>query len=117
MVVRVLAYEPDLLFSSKIESAGKQFGVEVRVATNMKDVLQVLGQSLPDILLVNLDALRERNESLNELAKQKCRMVGYYSHMEEDSAKEATRAGFEVVVPRRSFAVKLHDILATVTLG
>jgi DNA-binding response OmpR family regulator len=117
MVVRVLAYEPDLLFSSRIESTGKKFGIQVTVATDMKEVLQILDQNLPDILLVNLDTTRERNESLNELeAKGKCRMIGYYSHMEEDSAREATRAGFEVV-PRRSFAVKLHDILATVTSG
>jgi len=115
MAAVVLVYEPDLFFSSRIESAGKKFGLEVKTATNMNELRERLKERSPKLLLVNLDALDEREESLAELVSLgSCRLLGYYSHVQTESAEKALTRGFESVIPRRAFAVKLSEIFAQV---
>jgi len=114
----VLVYEPDLFFSSRIESAGRKFGLEVITITNMNDLRERLKEGLPKLLLVNLDALDERDEFLEGLVSSgSCRLLGYYSHVQVDSAEKALKRGFESVIPRRAFVVKLSEIFAQVSLG
>ncbi len=116
MTSLVLVYEPDLLFSSRIESVGAKFGLEVRTVTTANALREGLKGVLPKLLLVNLDALDERHESLKELVSPgSCRLLGYYSHVDAESAEEALRSGFELVIPRRAFAVKLNEIFAKVS--
>jgi hypothetical protein len=118
MATVVLVYEPDLLFSSRIESAGKRFGVEVNTITNMNDLRERLKNGLPKLLLVNIDALEERHESLAGLSPTgSCRLLGYYSHVQAESAEKALKCGFEIVIPRRAFAIKLGEIFAQVSSG
>lgn len=118
MAELVLVYEPDLFFSSRIESAGKRFGLEVNTVTNLNELREKLKEGLPKLLLVNLDALEERHESLAGLVSSgSCRLLGYYSHVQAESAEKALRSGFESVIPRRAFAVKLSEIFSGVSLG
>jgi hypothetical protein len=118
MAAVVLVYEPDLFFSSRIESAGKRFGLEVNTVTIMNELRERLKEGLPKLLLVNLDALEERRESLAWLVSPRsCRLLGYYSHVHTDSSDKALKSGFESVIPRRTFAVKLSEIFAQVGLG
>jgi hypothetical protein len=117
MVALILAYEPDLLFSSKIENVGRRLGLNVEIVTSMVELHRILKQSSPEVMLVNLDALKERHESFTELASSGgSRVVGYYSHVDAKCAEEAVAAGFELI-PRRTFAVKVYDILAGVRSG
>jgi len=111
----VLVYEPDLFFSSRIENAGKRFGLEVYTVTNMNELCERVKEGLFKLLLANLDALEERHESLTGLVTGSCRLVGYYSHVQADSAEKALRSGFETVIPRRALTVKLSEILAEVS--
>ena len=116
MAAVVLVYEPDLFFSSRIKSAGERFGLEVYTATNMNELRERLKERSPKLLLVNLDSLEERHESLAGLVVTgSCRLVGYYSHVQADSAEKALRSGFETVIPRRALTVKLSEIFAEVS--
>jgi len=118
MVTLVFLYEPDLFFSSRIESAGARFGLEVKTMVTLNALEVALKGGLPKLLIVNLDVLEERGESLAGLVSPGgCRLVGYYSHVDAKSAGGALRAGFEVVVPRRAFAVKLNEIFAELGSG
>ena len=118
MVVQVLAYEPDLMFSSRIESAARKLGLEVKVASNIAELNLVVKESVPKVMLVNLDAVKERGESCAELVRvAKSKIIGYYSHLDSKFAEEALAAGFEFVIPRRAFAVEVHDILSTAGSG
>jgi hypothetical protein len=115
MAALVLIYEPDMFFSSRIESAGKKFGLEVKTITNMNELHERLKEGLPKLLLVNLDALDERDELLAGLVSPgSCRLLGYYSHVQTESAEKALKRGFESVIPRRAFVVKLSEIFAQV---
>jgi hypothetical protein len=119
MAELVLVYEPDLFFSSRIESVGKRFGLEVNTVTNMNELREKLKEGLPKLLLVNLDALEERHESslAGLVSPGSCRLLGYYSHVQAESAEKALKRGFESVIPRRAFAVKLSEIFSEVSLG
>jgi len=118
MAVLVFLYEPDLFFSSRIESAGKRFGLEVKTMITINALEAALKGGLPKLLLVNLDILEERHESLTELVSPgSCKLLGYYSHVDVEFAAEALRSGFEVVIPRRALAVKLNEIFAEVSSG
>ena len=114
----VLVYEPDLLFSSRIESAGEKFGLKVNTITNTIELRERLMEGLPKLLLVNLDALEEQDESLAGLVQHGgCRLIGYYSHAQAESAEKALKRGFEIVVPRRAIAVILGEIFAQISSG
>jgi hypothetical protein len=109
---KVLVFEPDLLFSSRIESVGSKLGLDVKVAVSLNELKQGLSESVPRMLLVNLDALGVRPKSLVGLVRGGCRLIGYYSHVDSKLAKEALADGFEMVIPRRALADRLGEIFA-----
>jgi len=114
----VLIYEPDLFFSSRIESAGEKFDLKVKTISNMNELRERLKKGLPKLLLVNIDALEEQDESLEGLVPNgSCKLIGYYSHAQAESAEKALKRGFEIVIPRRAFAVKLGEIFAQISSG
>ncbi len=110
---QIIAYEPDLLFSSKIESAAAKFALEVKVTGDLDELLRELRKTVPEIVFVNLDKAEGNLAALEEYArKSACQVVGYYSHVNTKLAEEARRIGFDSVVSRGVFAAKLDQTLA-----
>jgi ActR/RegA family two-component response regulator len=112
MVRNALVFDPDLFFSSRIEAACRRHGLAVRVATTVDELQVQLNDSPPRVLLVNLDALNGADNIPVRSLHGSCRLIGYYSHVDSDLAKDALDRGFEVVVPRRTFMERLSGILA-----
>ena len=84
----------------------------------MNELRVRLKEGLPKLLLVDLDALEGQDGLLAGLVSQgSCRLIGYYSHVQTESAEKALKRGFEIVIPRRAFAVKLREIFAQVSSG
>jgi hypothetical protein len=118
MAAVVWVYEPDLFSSSRIESAGKRVGLEVNTITNANELRERLKDGLPNLMLVNLDLLDERDKSLAGLISAgSCRLIGYYSHVQAESAEKVLKRGFEVVIPRRAFVLKLSEIFSELGSG
>jgi ActR/RegA family two-component response regulator len=111
----VLLFEPDLLFSSRLESACRKSGLDVKVTTTMSEFERALKELFPRISLVNLDALGTGCKSLVWLVHGTSKLVGYYSHVDSKLATEALASGFEIVVPRRAFADRLGEILSDIS--
>jgi PleD family two-component response regulator len=116
LAAEVLVCDPDLLFSSGIESAAKRHGFAVRFTANSKTLVESFVEMRPSLVIVNLDML-ENFELLSGLTGKGCRLVGYYSHVDAKTADAAKKAGFETVLPRRVFVGKLNEILTMVKLG
>lgn len=114
---RALVFDPDMMFSSRIEGAGRKSGWTVEVATNMDQLLDALKASTPELLLVNLDALGGKSKSLPAGLEKRCRLVGYYSHVESELAREALANGFQLVVPRRAFVRQITELFAKGSSG
>jgi DNA-binding NarL/FixJ family response regulator len=113
----VLVCEPDLLFSSGIESAARRHGFDVKLTTTPADLVESLNEKTPSVVIMNLDVICPLSVISGLTGKQGCRFVGYYSHVNARVAEEAKRAGFETVLPRRAFVSKLNGILEMVKLG
>jgi hypothetical protein len=113
----VVLYEPDLLFSSRIESMCSRSGLDVKATVTVGDLHEVVRNSVPKMLIVNLDALREPCTGLVESIRGRCRLVGYFSHADSKLAKKARAVGFTDVIPRRIFAEKLMGILCEFSSG
>jgi len=111
-MVRLIVFEPDLLFSSRIESAAAKAGLPVKVFENLDEFLKEAKQSTPPVALINLDAAMGKLTVLESLARSpSCKLVGYYSHVNSSLAEEAERLGISAVFPRGVFANKLEALL------
>jgi len=117
LVERLLLFEPDMLFSSRIESAAARSGLEVKVTGSMDELQRTLQKCVPKALLVDLDALTGEDLSLFGRLRDRCKLVGYYSHADSKLAAEALATGFDMVIPRRSFVAELNELFAEVGLG
>lgn len=112
MTASILAFEPDLLFSSKLESASEKMGIEIRVVSDVTRLLQELQSNAPSFLIANLDALEGKLDSLKSLVGGKSfRSVGYYSHVNARLGEEARSIGIRMVMSRGAFVGKFEELL------
>ena len=112
-----MVFDPDLFFSSRIEAACRKHGLQVKIATSLDELQLQLKELLPQALIVNLDVLKSADKLPTQSLRGSCRLIGYYSHVDSDLAKEALDNGFEIVVPRRGFMETLNNILAEIGLS
>jgi len=109
----VLAFEPDLIFSSKIDSLTRKMGVPLTVVTDLVALGKELTGKRPRLLVLDLDALEGKLASLKEVLTGKtCVSVGHYSHMNRPLAEEAKQSGVGVVVSRGEFVSSMQNIFA-----
>lgn len=108
---KVFVLEPDLLFSSRVESAVLNSGLEVKVTTTVDELQSALKESDPKALLVNLDTFARLGAPLIVSLRGQCRLIGYYSHIKSKIAVQALANGFERVLPRRTFMYELNNLL------
>jgi DNA-binding NarL/FixJ family response regulator len=114
----ILAYEPDLLFYSKLDNSIRKMGREVVLVTDHAKLQEELTRGLPKVLVLNLDALEGKLELLRDLLnREPCASVGYYSHTNTRLAEEVKRAGIRVVLPRGAFMSKIQKILEKAVKG
>ena len=113
-----MVLEPDLFFSSRIESISAKLGIEIRILTSLQDLRTVLSVEAPKVLVVNLDALAAELETLWKLTDKKSfKIVGYYSHVNAKLAKEAKKIGADLVLPRSAFVNRIQDVLSGLMSG
>lgn len=108
----MLVFEPDLMFSSRVESAAAKFGLQTKVTVAIDELQTAILESLPKALLVNLDLFPDVDSSFVASVHERCRMIGYYSHVDSKLAARALANGFDQIMPRRTFMEKLSEILA-----
>jgi PleD family two-component response regulator len=114
---RVLAAVEDLLFKSKISETASQLGIEASFPRNPRRLLEVLRESPPDLLVLDLNSARFEPLALllsvrSEEATRDVPTVGFLSHVQRDLAVAAREAGCDRVVARSAFTKDLPKILA-----
>ena len=113
MKPNIVVFEPDLLFSSRIEGQARRFGVDLNLVIDFDDLLRQLRESVPELLIVNLDLLETRLGQLQDiLGGKSCKSVGYYSHVNVRLGEEAKRFGIGLVISRGVFVAKMKELFA-----
>jgi hypothetical protein len=114
----ILVYEPDLLFFSRLDRSIRKIGGQLTLVTDQTKLFQELTRGMPKVLLLNLDALEGKLDSLRVvLSRGSCVSVGYYSHTNTRLAEEAKRVGLGILLPRGAFVTRIQEILAKAVEG
>jgi len=114
---KVLVFEPDLMFSSRIESIAANAGLEVKVTSSLDELERAVQESAAKALIVNLDVFPNVSSLFLDSVRGRCRLLGYYSHVDSKLAAHALAIGFEEVMPRRTFVDKLKGLLTDLALA
>ena len=114
----ILVFEPDLLFSSRIEGQARRLGADMKLVTDYEGLLRQLRENVPDLLIVNLDLLETGLGQLQDvLGGRSCKSVGYYSHVNARLGEAAKRFGIGLVMSRGAFVTKMKEVFAQASRG
>jgi CheY-like chemotaxis protein len=112
----ILAALDDLLFRSRIGAAASGVGAPVQFARTAEEVVGMAAQSMPSLLLLDLNcrafdpiALLGRLKGAPILAG--IRVVGFVSHVQSDLIAAARGAGIDEVLARSAFVSRLPELL------
>jgi CheY-like chemotaxis protein len=117
MARRIVAAVEDLLFRSKISETADALGVEAAFPRSPKKLLEALGASPPDLLVLDLNSARFEPLELLRTVKSSdtlrdVRTVGFLSHVQGDLALAAREAGCDRVMARSAFVENLPRVLS-----
>jgi CheY-like chemotaxis protein len=106
----------DLLFCSRISSAAKAAGVEIRFARSAQAIVDAVRETAPPLVIVDLSSLQIA--PLDAVAALKADptlaqalIVGFVSHVQADLIAQARAAGVDRVMARSAFVVELPRLL------
>lgn len=121
LVPPVIALVDDLMFLSRIREAARGAALDVKAARKSQDVLDG-ARAGACLLLLDLDSTRlhwaetvamvRADPALTTLP-----IVGFLSHVNADTAREARAAGLTHVLARSAFVHELPEILAAAARG
>jgi HAD superfamily hydrolase (TIGR01509 family) len=110
----VLAYCPDLLFTSKITETGRHLGIKVEVASSITQLEERASAIQPALVLIDLGSngvdyagsIRRLRDSL-----PRTNLIAYGSHVDKQLREQAQSAGCNEVYVRSEFVKVLPDLL------
>lgn len=112
----ILAVVDDLMFVSKIKTAGSQLGATVTFARSADAALAAMRTSAPSLVIFDLNNPRtdplgivgamKRDPALSSIPT-----VGFASHVQTDVIDRARQAGVDEVLARSAFTMRLAEIL------
>jgi CheY-like chemotaxis protein len=114
---RVLAAVDDIFFASKIRGTAESLGVGYESARSVEAAAEKARADPPSLVVADLHGLRCDPFALAETFKadpvlRAVPLVGFFSHVQTELRERALAAGFDQVLPRSAFTLKLPEILA-----
>ena len=105
----VLALVRDLMFVSKITSAAKAQGATVKI---IRDPAKLAGEA-GRLLIVDLNLPGAIEAASTWVASSNGHSVGFVSHVDADTSRQAREAGIATVMARSRFVEALEKLFAT----
>jgi len=105
---------PDLFFATRIAETARTAGVTL-VACRAGEALEVCRAERPDLLIVDLQGrddpiavvcVLKADPALREIP-----VVGFYSHVDQETRRAAEAAGVDPVLPRSAFTTRLAELV------
>ena len=110
-----VALVDDLMFLSRIREAAKRQGAEVRAVRTAADAAAACregaGMVIVDLDTTRLPVMDAIAAIAGDPALSAVDLVGFYSHVETERARDARAAGCRTVLPRSAFVRQLDDLL------
>jgi CheY-like chemotaxis protein len=111
----VVAVVDDLMFLSRIREAAQRQGADVRAVRSAADAAAACragaGLVIVDLDTPRLPVMEAVAAIVADPALSGVQLVGFYSHVETERAREARSAGCRTVLPRSAFVRQLDDLL------
>ena len=111
----VAAAVDDLMFLSRIREAAKRQGAEVRSVRTAEDAVTACREGARRVILdldtPRLPVLGILGALAGDPDLSGVDLVGFYSHVETERAREARAAGCRTVLPRSAFVRRLDELL------
>jgi len=114
----VLAYCPDLLFTSKITDTGRHLGIKVEVVNTVAQLEKRATALAPGLILIDLGSNGvDYAGSIRRLrsALPNTPLIAYGSHVDKQLREQARTAGCNEVFVRSEFVKALPDLLRQYT--
>ena len=113
-MARVTLLSPDLLFGSKVEGGLTAAGHEVERVQAPEQVRAAAAHA--DLLVVDLTHEDYDGASLVESMRVSGELdglstLGFYSHVDQETRRQADAAGFDLVVPRSRMAREMAALV------
>jgi len=105
----VFVFEPDLIFSSKLDGLSRLMGVEFRIFAELDEFMDAAYAEKPGALIVNLDVIK--SDKLQTLLNVGIPVMGYYSHVHSEVARAAVQLGVGEVVTRGAFFANSQSLV------
>jgi hypothetical protein len=99
-LARVLALVPDLMLASRVETALRGAGHEVRIASSLPEVVDDADLAVADLNEIDVESL----------AALDLPVLGFLQHTDAETRKQAEQAGIDLVVPRSRMVRELPDL-------
>jgi CheY-like chemotaxis protein len=106
----------DLMFSSRISTAAKGLGVEIKFARSPQAIVAAVKATSARLVILDLNS--QRVQPLDAVAALKAdpalaavRTVGFVSHVQADLISQARDAGVDQVLARSAFVTQLPELL------
>jgi len=112
---KIVLFEPDLMFSSKIEATAKRLNVELKVVTDFADLSGDVDASNSKVLLISLDSVEGKSATLKKFVDEGVTVIGYYSHVNAHLREEAEVGGLHTVFSRGAFVGKMEEIFLDIS--
>ncbi len=110
----VLALWPDLMFSTRMQDAGRRLGVTAVVTQRVEDLLEQAQAAQPVLIILDLEtpglAIGETIAKLRA-ARPQAMIVAVGTHVEGAPRAEAQAAGAQIVMVRSEFSQQLLALL------
>ncbi len=104
-MAKVVAVASDLLLGSKVEAMLSAAGHDVSLSWSLAEA----HTEEADLVVADLDT-----EDAGALVATGVPVIGYYSHVEVETRREAEAAGVLVIVPRSRMVRELPELAASV---
>ncbi|MGH9384354.1 MAG: hypothetical protein ACRD2N_08735 [Vicinamibacterales bacterium] len=106
----------DLMFSSRISSAAKAAGVEIRFARSPQAIVDAVRKTAARLVILDLNSQRVAPLDAvvalkGDAALAQTAIVGFVSHVQADLIAQAREAGVDRVMARSAFVVELPQLL------
>lgn len=102
----------DLLFSARIEESCKRSSAEFRTAQSIDQLTLALKRRNHVLIVCDLVSAKADLDSIKKMARESgSEVIGYYPHVDKDTASYAHSLDVEYITPRSAFQSKLTALL------